>query len=74
MATVRRSAGEEFVAKVTPPCDRFVASFGPATWTIDRGELMLRSARGQTWRFEPMEDFKWRRVPETADPVILVRK
>ena len=68
------AAGEEFVAKVTPPCDRFVASFGPATWTIDRGELMLRSARGQTWRFEAIEDFKWRRVPESADPVILVRK
>jgi hypothetical protein len=66
--------GEEFVVKVQPPCDRFVASFGPATWSIDRGELLLKSARGVIWRFEAAEDSKWRRVPETADPVLMVRK
>jgi hypothetical protein len=66
--------GDEFVVKVQPPCDRFVASFGPATWSMDRGELVLKSARGATWRFEAAEDAKWRRVPETADPVLMVRK
>jgi hypothetical protein len=66
--------GEEFVVKVQPPCDRFVASFAPATWSLDRGELVLKSARGGTWRFEAAEDTKWRRVPETADPVLMVRK
>jgi hypothetical protein len=66
--------GEEFVVKVQPPCDRFVANFGPATWLMDRGELVLKSARGATWRFEAAEDTKWRRVPETADPVLMVRK
>jgi hypothetical protein len=68
------ATGEEFVVRVQPPCDRFVASFGPATWSMDRGELVLRSARGQSWRFEPAEDWKWRRVPQTADPVLMVRK
>lgn len=66
--------GDEFVVKVQPPCDRFVASFGPATWLMDRGELVLKSARGATWRFEAAEDAKWRRVPESADPVLMVRK
>jgi hypothetical protein len=66
--------GDEFVVKVQPPCDRFVASFGPATWSMDRGELILKSARGATWRFEAAEDSKWRRVPDAADPVLMVRK
>jgi hypothetical protein len=66
--------GDEFMVKVQPPCDRFVASFGPVTWSMDRGELLLKSARGATWRFEPAEGTKWRRVPETADPVLMVRK
>jgi hypothetical protein len=66
--------GDEFVVKVQPPCDRFVASFAPATWSMDRGELVLKSARGATWRFEAAEDAKWRRIPDTADPVLMVRK
>jgi Protease inhibitor Inh len=66
--------GDEFVVKVQPPCDRFVAGFGPATWSMDRGELVLKSARGATWRFEAAEDAKWRRVPDAADPVVMVRK
>jgi hypothetical protein len=66
--------GEEFLVKVQPPCDRLVASFAPATWSMDRGELVLKSARGATWRFEAADDAKWRRIPETADPVLMVRK
>jgi hypothetical protein len=66
--------GEEFVVKVQPPCDRFVASFAPATWAMDRGELVLKSSRGATWRFEAADDAKCPRVPDTPDPVLMVRK
>ncbi len=60
--------------KVKPGCDAFVARFGPVFWRIDRGELVLLSARGQTWRFEEDDANTWLRVPETADPVLLVRQ
>ncbi len=60
--------------KVKPGCDPFVARFAPVFWRIDRGELVLLSARGQSWRFEEDDANTWLRVPETADPVLLVRQ
>jgi Protease inhibitor Inh len=69
------TALDDFVLKINPGCDVFVTRFGPTTWQMDRGELLLKSPRGQTWRFEEDDDnsHKWERVPESADPVILVR-
>src|SRR6516165_6010237 len=60
--------------KVKPGCDAFVARFGPVSWRIDRGELVLVAARGQTWRFAEDDANTWTRVPESTDPVILVRQ
>jgi hypothetical protein len=68
------AVGEEFAVRVQPPCDQAVTRFAPATWQMDRGEIVLRSAGGQSWRFEEAEDQRWRRIPETANPVLLVRK
>ena len=60
--------------RVKPGCDPFVSRFGPVSWHVDRGELVLVSARGQAWRFEEQEPNSWIRVPESADPVILLRQ
>ena len=60
--------------KVKPGCDALVTRFGPATWRIDQGELVLGSARGQTWRFEENDANTWQRVPEGADTILLVRQ
>ena len=68
------AAGEEFVVRLQPPCDRVVTGFGPATWQMDRGEIVLRAANGQSWRFEEGEDSKWQRIPQTASPLLMVRK
>jgi hypothetical protein len=68
------AAGEEFVVRVQQPCDPVVARFVPATWQMDRGEIVLRSASGQSWRFEEAEGTKWQRIPATANPLFLVRK
>ncbi len=69
------AAGDDFVLRVNPPCDALVTRFAPTTWQMDRGELVLKSARGQAWRFEEGdEQTTWRRIPETADPVLMVRK
>ena len=68
------AAGEEFVVRVQPGCDPVVARFAPTTWQMDRGEIVLRAANGQAWRFEEGEDAKWQRVPQTASPLLMVRK
>jgi hypothetical protein len=65
------AAGEEFAIQVKNPCDAFVTRFAPVTWQIDRGELVFRSARGQYWRFEATDEQSWRRVPESANPLLL---
>jgi hypothetical protein len=41
---------------------------------MDNGELVLQSARGQTWRFEENDANTWQRLPESADPILLVRQ
>ena len=68
------AAGEEFVVRLQHPCDQVVTRFAPATWQMDRGEIVLRAANGQAWRFEEGEDSKWQRVPQTASPLLMVRK
>jgi hypothetical protein len=69
------AAGQDtYVTRVKPGCDAVVTRFGPTTWRMDRGELVLASPRGQTWRFEEGDDVTWRRVPETADGLTLVRQ
>ena len=67
-------AGEEFVLRVVPPCDQIVTRFAPVSWQMDRGEIVLRAANGQTWRFEEAEDSKWQRIPQTANPILMTRK
>ena len=68
-------SGEEFSLRVQPGCDPVVTRFAPVTWQMDRGEIVLRAANGQSWRFEEAEDgSKWQRVPQTANPLLMVRK
>jgi Protease inhibitor Inh len=68
------ASAENLSLKVKPGCDVFVTRFGPTAWRIDRGDLVLLSARGLTWRFEENEPNIWSRVPEGADHVTLVRQ
>ena len=66
-------AGGALALKVNPGCDATVTAFGPTTWQMERNELVLKSARGQTWRFEE-SDGTWQRVPEGTDPLSMVRQ
>jgi hypothetical protein len=68
------ASGDYFALRLKPGCDALVARFGPTTWRIDRGELILSSPRGQSWRFEQNDANTWQRVPATPDPVLLVRQ
>ena len=59
---------------VKPRCDPAFASFAPTIWRIEQGELLLVSAKRETWRFEADDNAQWRRVPDSADPFLLVRQ
>jgi Protease inhibitor Inh len=63
---------DELALKVAPGCDPVIVRFGPVSWHMERGELILRSARGTIWRFEE-SDGTWQRIPEGPDPIMLVR-
>jgi hypothetical protein len=41
---------------------------------MDRGELVLSAAGGQSIRFEESESGKWQRVPESPDGLTMSRK
>ncbi|HEV7408661.1 MAG TPA: AprI/Inh family metalloprotease inhibitor [Bradyrhizobium sp.] len=65
---------DNFQVFLKPKCDPAVASFAPTVWRLERGELLLMSGSGETWRFEADDNAQWRRVPDSADPLILVRQ
>ncbi len=68
------AGADTLLLKLKPGCDALVARFGPTSWRMDQGELLLLSPRGQSWRFEENDANTWQRVPETVDPVLLVRQ
>ena len=65
--------GQNFSLELKPGCGTLVANFGPTSWRMERGELVISSARG-SWRFEEAGEIAWRRVPEGNDPLWLVRQ
>jgi len=65
-----------FTLRIKPGCEQPVARSNFILWRMDQGELVLASAGGQSWRFEEedTQTFTWRRVPEGADEIRMVRK
>lgn len=55
-------------------CDEAIARFAPAAWQIDRGQLLIISSRGETWRFEEVDAITWRRIPAGRQPLQLTRQ
>jgi hypothetical protein len=65
---------ENFQVYLKPRCDPAVAAFAPTAWRLERGELLLMSANGEAWRFQADDNAQWRRVPDSADPLIMLRQ
>ena len=65
---------DNFQVFLKPKCDPAVAAFAPTQWRLDRGQMLLMSQSGETWQFEADDNAQWRRVPDTADPLILLRQ
>ncbi len=68
------AAQDGLALTVKPGCDPAIARLNLALWRIDRDELMLVPARGNPWRFEEVDANSWRRIPESADGIMLVRQ
>jgi hypothetical protein len=66
--------GDALALTIKPGCDPFVTRFAPSGWRMDEGALVLLLTRGQTWQFEENDANTWQRVPESADPILLVRQ
>jgi hypothetical protein len=65
---------DNFQAFLKPKCDPAIASFKPQVWRLEHGEILLMSASGETWHFQADDNAQWRLVPDSANPLILVRQ
>ncbi len=66
--------GDGMAMTVKPGCAPSIAQLNFSQWRLDKGELLLVPGRGAPWRFEEVEGTGWRRIPESANPMILVRQ
>lgn len=71
--TNTEASGDNFQVFLKPKCDPAVAAFAPTEWRLDRGQMILTSKSGESWQFEADDNAQWRKVPDTADPLIMLR-
>jgi hypothetical protein len=74
LTNTEASTPGNFQVFLKPKCDPAVASFAPVMWRIERGEILLISASGDIWRFGADDNAQWRRIPDSADPLIMIRQ
>ena len=72
--TNTEASADNFQVFVKPRCDPVIAAFGPTQWRLERGQIILLSKAGEAWQFEADDNAQWRRVPDTADPLIMLRQ
>jgi hypothetical protein len=68
------AGNDNFQVFLKPKCDPGIASFAPTQWRLERGQILLMSDRGEVWRFEADDNAQWRLVPDSADPLIMLRQ
>ena len=68
------AGNDNFQVFLKPKCDALVTTFAPTQWRLEHGQIILFSDKGETWRFEADDNAQWRLVPDSADPLILLRQ
>jgi hypothetical protein len=67
-------AGEgTFTLTLKPGCDQAIARLGPVSWFLDRGDIILMSAKGERLRFGRQLEGGWAKVPDTPRPLLMAR-
>lgn len=75
LTLTNNDAGQDnFQVFIKPKCDPAVAAFAPTQWRLEHGQMLLMSQSGETWQFEADDNAQWRRVPDSADPLIMLRQ
>ncbi len=72
--TNTEASQDNFQVFLKPKCDSVVAAFAPTQWRLDHGQILLIADSGEIWTFEADDNAQWRRVPDSADPLILLRQ
>ncbi|RDV04391.1 AprI/Inh family metalloprotease inhibitor [Undibacter mobilis] len=73
--SVTAASGGALRLTVKPGCREDIAKLNFTRWRIEGGELQLLPAQGTTpWRFVENDSDNWRRIPETNEPVNLIRR
>jgi len=65
---------DNFQVFLKPKCDSAVAAFAPTQWRLEHGQMLLTSDNGETWRFEADDNAQWRLVPDSANPLVMLRQ
>jgi hypothetical protein len=68
------AGSDNFQVFLKPRCDPAVEAFNPTMWRLERGELLLMAANGDVWHFQADDNAQWRLVPDSADPLIMLRQ
>jgi hypothetical protein len=68
------AGNDNFQVFLKPKCDPVIAAFAPTQWRLEHGQILLMSDRGETWHFEADDNAQWRLVPDSADPLIMLRQ
>ena len=75
LTLTNNEAGQDnFQVFLKPKCDPAVSAFAPTQWRLERGQMLLMSQSGETWQFEADDNAQWRKVPDSADPLIMLRQ
>jgi len=65
---------DNFQVFLKPKCDSAVTAFAPTQWRLEHGQMLLMADNGNIWRFEADDNAQWRLVPDSADPLIMLRQ
>src|ERR1700675_2825861 len=50
--TNTEASQDNFQVFLKPKCDPAVVAFAPTQWRLEHGQMLLMSAKGETWQFE----------------------
>ena len=71
--TNTEASPDNFQVFLKPKCDPAIAAFAPTEWRLEHGQILLMSKSGETWQFEADDNAQWRKVPDSADPLMMLR-
>src|SRR5262249_36408149 len=71
--TNTEATGDNFQVFLKPKCDPVISAFGPVQWRLERGQIILMSKTGEAWQFEADDNAQWRRVPDSANGLVMLR-